>query len=222
MRRRERFPFDLELFSISFRFHPTATIVNSNLKFRKLSPDKQLALELNVFDLNITSVSLNGCRLQHETDFETIENISGGGKIILVKADALALGCESTFTISTETVLNPSQNETFRGLCLIQGVYVTQVGESEPRPENETLNLSDRVLSQCEAYGLRHITAVPDRPDVLARYSPKALLPFCAAGTRSNHSRTRPSAIPRVHFSSGHITARSALPDSHGRPFSLR
>lgn len=118
--------------------HPTATRVRALIALRP-NPAGQAgaALMLDGDDLALTGLLLNGKRVDSSAYLATAQGLT------------LSAPPAEPFTLTIETVINPTANTKLMGLYRSNGVYCTQ----------------------CEADGFRRITYFLDRPDVMSVYT---------------------------------------------------
>jgi aminopeptidase N len=124
--------------ALAVSLHPTATRVRAELSLRPNPAGCAGApLVLDGDDLTLVSLALDGTPLLAEA-FEATPS-----------ALTLANPPAGPFTLTIETLVDPSANTKLMGLYCSNGVYCTQ----------------------CEADGFRRITYFLDRPDVMAVYT---------------------------------------------------
>ena len=130
--------FLIDAVALDVVLHPTATRVRSTLKMRPNPAGRADApLVLDGDELVATAVALDGHDLDLATGFATADRL-------LVDAPP-----RRPFTLSVETVVDPSSNTALMGLYRSGSAYCTQ----------------------CEAEGFRRITYALDRPDVLSVFT---------------------------------------------------
>jgi aminopeptidase N len=118
--------------------HPTATHIKTSSAF---SPNNKreagvVPLHLDGDELSLHAIEMDGKPLAAEAYSVTPESL-------IIHAPP-----QRAFTLTIETIINPTANTKLMGLYRSNGVYCTQ----------------------CEADGFRRISYFPDRPDVMATY----------------------------------------------------
>jgi aminopeptidase N len=117
--------------------HPTATKVRATLNLQPNPGTSPAPLVLDGDGLNLSSVTLDGQPLAADAYVASPDRFT------------LAQPPQRPFTLTIETIIDPSANTQLMGLYRSSGTYCTQ----------------------CEAEGFRRITYFPDRPDVMAVYT---------------------------------------------------
>ena len=132
--------FEFEQVYLYFKLDPEKTIVNSEIKIKRIvkNGDKHSALVLNGKELKLISLAINGILL-NQCEFKT------NNDLLKISSDKVK---NSTFTLNCTTEINPKSNTTLEGLYLSNGIYCTQ----------------------CEPEGFRKITYFLDRPDVMTKF----------------------------------------------------
>lgn len=124
--------------ALAVSLHPSATRVRAELTLRPNPAGRPGApLVLDGDDLTLTGLALDGVPLPAEAYVATPTGLT------------LANPPAGPFTLTIETVVDPTANTKLMGLYRSNGVYCTQ----------------------CEADGFRRITYFLDRPDVMAVYT---------------------------------------------------
>ncbi len=128
----------IETVELDILLHPTATRVRATLKLRP-NPQGQAGapLHLDGDELVAMAVQLDGVDLDLAAGLATAERLT------------IETPPQRPFTLTTETILDPSANTKLMGLYRSGSAYCTQ----------------------CEAEGFRRITYYLDRPDVLAVFT---------------------------------------------------
>ncbi len=128
----------IETVELDILLHPTATRVRATLKLRP-NPQGQAGapLHLDGDELVAMAVQLDGVDLDLAAGLATAERLT------------IETPPQRPFTLTTETMLDPSANTKLMGLYRSGSAYCTQ----------------------CEAEGFRRITYYLDRPDVLAVFT---------------------------------------------------
>jgi aminopeptidase N len=153
--------FWIDTVQLTFRLDPDKTHVTAVLALRPR--DKATTLELVGDELKLAGLALDGTPLPADRYTATPQK--------LVVRDVPA----RKFTLTIETVINPTANTKLMGLYRSSGTYCTQ----------------------CEAEGFRRITYFLDRPDVLAVYTTRIEAPKAAAPVLlSNGNRTEAGDLP--------------------------
>jgi aminopeptidase N len=131
-------PYLIDTVDIQIKLHPTQTrvIVQSHMRPNPERLPGVLPLHLDGDELTLTSISMNGAAL-------TADAYAASAEALIVKAPP-----QQPFTLTIETVIDPTANSKLMGLYRSNGVYCTQ----------------------CEADGFRRISYFLDRPDVMATY----------------------------------------------------
>jgi aminopeptidase N len=128
----------VETVELDVALHPSATRVRAALR---LKPNPQAAapaaLVLDGDDLHLKSLAIDGEAVAAERYSVTSDRLT------------IPQPPHRPFTLTVETVIDPSANTQLMGLYRSGGTYCTQ----------------------CEAEGFRRITCFPDRPDVMAVYT---------------------------------------------------
>lgn len=127
------FPFEISESRFEFQLNSKATKVRSILEITRTSEGP---LVLDGEEIDLIGIELDG-RLLKRTDYRLTQT-----QLII---DALP----DAFTLSIETVCDPSANTTLMGLYVSGG----------------------RFCTQCEAEGFRRIAYYPDRPDVMSVFT---------------------------------------------------
>ena len=127
----------VETVHLDISLHPTATKVRATLNFRPNPGTSPAPLVLDGDGINLSSVTLDGQPLAADAYVASPDRFT------------LAQPPQRPFTLTIETVIDPSANTQLMGLYRSSGTYCTQ----------------------CEAEGFRRITYFPDRPDVMAVYT---------------------------------------------------
>ncbi len=132
--------FEFEQVYLYFKLDPEKTIVNSEIKIKRIvkNGDKHSALVLNGKELKLISLAINGVLL-NQCEFKT------NNDLLEISSDKVK---NSTFTLNCTTEINPKSNTALEGLYLSNGIYCTQ----------------------CEPEGFRKITYFLDRPDVMTKF----------------------------------------------------
>jgi aminopeptidase N len=127
--------FAIDDISLSIELDPTATHVHATYAIRRLRGEP-CPLVLDGVNLTLARVALDGKVLEREVYQLDPE------QLIIPQTPA-------SFTLETETLINPDANTALEGLYMSGG----------------------RFCTQCEAQGFRRITYALDRPDVLSRFT---------------------------------------------------
>jgi aminopeptidase N len=127
----------VETVHLDISLHPTATKVRATLNLRPNPGTSPAPLVLDGDGVNLSSVTLDGQPLAADAYAASPERFT------------LAQPPQRPFTLTIETIIDPSANTQLMGLYRSSGTYCTQ----------------------CEAEGFRRITYFPDRPDVMAVYT---------------------------------------------------
>ena len=127
----------VETVHLDVSLHPTATKVRTTLNLKPNPASSPAPLVLDGDDLNLSSVSMDGQPLTADAYAASSDRFT------------LAQPPQRPFTLTIETIVDPSANTQLMGLYRSSGTYCTQ----------------------CEAEGFRRITYFPDRPDVMAVYT---------------------------------------------------
>ena len=132
--------FEFEQVYLHFKLDPEKTIVNSEIKIKRIvkNGDKHSALVLNGKELKLISLAINGVLLD-QCEFKT------NNDLLEISSDKIK---NSKFTLNCTTEINPKSNTALEGLYLSNGIYCTQ----------------------CEPEGFRKITYFLDRPDVMTKF----------------------------------------------------
>ena len=132
--------FEFEQVYLYFKLDPEKTIVNSEIKIKRIvkNGNKHSALVLNGKELKLISLAINGVLL-NQCEFKT------NNDLLEISSDKVK---NSTFTLNCTTEINPKSNTALEGLYLSNGIYCTQ----------------------CEPEGFRKITYFLDRPDVMTKF----------------------------------------------------
>ena len=117
--------------------HPTASRVKSELHLRPNSESAPAPIVLDGDGLTLTSILVDGRPLPEAAYAATPDRLT------------ITQAPQRPFTLTIETVVDPSANTQLMGLYRSSNTYCTQ----------------------CEAEGFRRITYFPDRPDVMAVYT---------------------------------------------------
>ncbi len=135
--------FEFEQVYLYFKLDPEKTIVNSEIKIKRIvkNGNKHSALVLNGKELKLISLAINGVLLD-QCEFKT------NNDFLEIYSDKIK---NSAFTLNCTTEINPKSNTALEGLYLSNGVYCTQ----------------------CEPEGFRKITYFLDRPDVMTKFKVK-------------------------------------------------
>jgi aminopeptidase N len=128
----------IETVDLDVNLHPEATRVRALLSLRPNPAGRAGApLVMDGDELALVSLGLDGKTLSADRYVATPQNLT------------IATPPAGPFTLTIETVLNPTANTKLMGLYRSNGVYCTQ----------------------CEADGFRRITYFLDRPDVMSVYT---------------------------------------------------
>ncbi|WBU54370.1 aminopeptidase N [Paracoccus sp. SCSIO 75233] len=127
------YPFVINRTRLAFTLDPSATKIRSDLEMTRQG-DGDLVLDIGA-GVDLRHVAIDGQELADDAWTRT-------GETLTIPAPA------GSFTLTTQSVIDPSANTTCEGLYLSGGMFCTQ----------------------CEAEGFRHITPYPDRPDVMAPF----------------------------------------------------
>ena len=127
----------VETIRLDVSLHPTATRVTSELRLRPNPANPPAPLVLDGDGLTLAAVRLDGQPLPEAAFVATPDRLT------------IAQPPQGPFTLTIETVVDPSANTQLMGLYRSNNTYCTQ----------------------CEAEGFRRITYFPDRPDVMAVYT---------------------------------------------------
>ena len=132
--------FEFEQVYLYFKLDPEKTIVNSEIKIKRIvkNGNKHSALVLNGKELKLISLAINGVLLD-QYEFKT------NNDLLEISSDKIK---NSKFTLNCTTEINPKSNTALEGLYLSNGIYCTQ----------------------CEPEGFRKITYFLDRPDVMTKF----------------------------------------------------
>jgi aminopeptidase N len=122
---------------LDISLHPTATRVRSELSLRPNPETAPAPLVLDGDSLTLAVVLVDGRPLPDAAFVSTPDRLT------------IAQPPQRPFTLTIETIVDPSANTQLMGLYRSSGTYCTQ----------------------CEAEGFRRITYFPDRPDVMAVYT---------------------------------------------------
>ncbi|MDN5568829.1 MAG: aminopeptidase N, partial [Paracoccus sp. (in: a-proteobacteria)] len=131
------YPFILSQTRLDFTLAAHDTRVLAELDLTPRDADADLVLDGGK-DLRLVSLAINGTA-------PDAAHVTQGDERLTIAAAALPHG---PFTLTTEVLINPTDNTAFEGLYQSGGIFCTQ----------------------CEAEGFRHITFYPDRPDVMTTF----------------------------------------------------
>ena len=148
--------------------HPTASRVRSELRLRPNPDTAPAPIVLDGDGLVLESVLVDGQPLPDAAFVATPDRLT------------IAQPPQRPFTLTIETIVDPSANTQLMGLY----------------------RSSDTYCTQCEAEGFRRITYFPDRPDVMAVYTTrieadKARGPGAACQRQPDRKR-RPAGGPAL------------------------
>jgi len=127
----------VETVKLDVSLHPSATNVRTTLNLRPNPATAPAPLVLDGDGLTLSAVLLDGQPLAADAFVATPDRFT------------LSQPPQRPFSLTIETVVDPSANTQLMGLYRSSGTYCTQ----------------------CEAEGFRRITYFPDRPDVMAVYT---------------------------------------------------
>ena len=127
----------VETVHLDVSLHPSATKVRATLNLTPNQATSPAPLVLEGDGLTLSSVALDGQTLAADAYIASPDRFT------------LAQPPQRPFTLTIETIVDPSANTQLMGLYRSSGTYCTQ----------------------CEAEGFRRITYFPDRPDVMAVYT---------------------------------------------------
>ena len=107
--------FEFEQVYLHFKLDPEKTIVNSEIKLKRIvkNGDKNSALVLNGKELKLISLAINGVLLD-QCEFKT------NNDLLEISSDKVK---NSTFTLNCTTEINPKSNTALEGLYLSNGIY---------------------------------------------------------------------------------------------------